>query len=323
VLGVSKSGYYAWLAAPESRRAVENRELLQQIMQIHEESDRRYGSPKILDRLKKRGYMCGHNRLARIMRENGIKSKVVKKIRPRGKVIDKNHAAPNTLDRRFQWDTLNQAWATDITYIPTKNGWVYLCVFLDLCSRAIVGWSVAEHMRTELVMDALRRAYASRRPGKGLLIHSDQGSQFGSDDFYDYLREYEFEQSMSRRGNCWDNACVESFFRLLKVEELNDYCFNNVEEVRFKVFGYIEYFYNRQRIHSRLGYMSPLEFEKNYVLNPLSKKKGKVQITKFLPPLTSSIIHHPFVSSVSSVVDQWQSRPVPCYNSPLRGSGGC
>jgi len=145
MLGVSKSGYYAWLNAPESRRAAKNRELLDQIVQIYEESNSRYGSPKILYRLKQRGYQCGHNRIARIMRKNGIKSKVVKKFRPRGKVIDKKHASPNILNMRFLWNALNQAWATDITCIPTKKGWVYLCVFLDLCSRAIVGWSVAEH----------------------------------------------------------------------------------------------------------------------------------------------------------------------------------
>jgi len=261
VLGVSRSGYYDWLKAPDSQRAVENRKLLSQIKDIHAGSKQRYGSPKILFELGKRGYRYGHNRVARIMRENDIKSKVVKKFRPKGKVIKIGDAFSNVLNRRFVWDKPDQAWGTDITYIPTKSGWVYLCVFLDLCSRIIVGWSVSENMKTDLVLNALENACARRNPGENLIIHSDQGSQFGSDDFRKYLKNHKFVQSMSRRGNCWDNACVESFFRLIKVEELNDYKFNNIDEVRYKIFGYIEYFYNRKRIHSRLGYMSPVDYE--------------------------------------------------------------
>lgn len=262
VLGVSRSGYYDWLNGTESNRALENRELSDQIKEIYFESKCRYGSPKILIELAKRGYSCGHNRVARLMRLAGIKSKVVKKFRPKATVIKAFEAVSNVLDRRFTWEKPDMAWATDITYIPTKSGWVYLCVFLDLCSRAIVGWSVSKRMKTELVLEALENAYAKRKPGKNLIIHSDQGSQYGSKDFRDYINQCKFTQSMSRRGNCWDNACAESFFRLLKVEELNDYDFQDIDQVRYRVFSYIEYFYNRKRIHSRLAYMTPAEYEK-------------------------------------------------------------
>ncbi len=263
VLGVSRSGYYDWLKAPESQRASEDRELLNQIQIIHAKSKRLYGSPKILMELKNRGYTCGHNRIARIMRENNIRARVVKKFRPAARVIDASAAVSNTLNRRFVWDEPNKAWVTDITYIPTKSGWVYLCVFLDLCSRAIVGWCVSENMKTEFVLKALQKACDRRMPGKGLIIHSDQGSQFGSQKFQEYLKSREFVQSMSRRGNCWDNACVESFFRLIKVEELNEYKFKDINEVQYAVFCYIEYFYNRKRIHSRLDYMSPADYEEH------------------------------------------------------------
>jgi putative transposase len=263
VLGVSRSAYYEWVNGSESKRAIENRALLGEIRKIHDNSKQNYGSPKIHKELIKLGYNCGHNRVARIMRENCIKAKVVRRYRPKSKVIRIGEAVNNILDRRFNWIKPDQAWATDITYIPTKSGWVYLCVFLDLCSRMIVGWSVGKAMKTELVLKALEIACARRKPGKDLLIHSDQGSQYGSGVFIQYIKDYKFIQSMSRRGNCWDNACVESFFRLIKVEELNDYKFDNIDEVRYRVFSYIEYFYNRHRIHSHLGYLSPVEYEKN------------------------------------------------------------
>lgn len=262
VLGVSTSGYYDWKKAPETKRMKENRELLKVIKDIHDQSNKRYGSPKVYIELMKRGFSCGHNRVARIMRENGIKSKVIKKYRPRGKVIQISEASDNILNRQFSQNNVDQVWATDITYIKTLNGWVYLCVFIDLCSKAVVGWSIDNHMKTELVLDALEKACMKRRPQRNLLIHSDQGTQYGSDDFRQYLKYNNFKQSMSRRGNCWDNACVESFFKLLKVEELNDYKFNSLEEVKYIIFKYIEYFYNRKRIHSSIGYLAPLEYEK-------------------------------------------------------------
>lgn len=261
VIGVSRSGFYAWKNAPESKRSIENKTILKQINNIFDKNKKRYGSPKITTELNKDGYHCGHNRVARLMRLNGIRSKVAKKYRPAGDVINKNDAVDNILNRRFFWDKPNQAWAIDITYIPTKKGWAYLCVILDLCSRYIVGWTVSDNMKKELVLDALIKSCMNRNPAKGLIVHSDQGSQFGSKAYKDLLKRHDFIQSMSRRGNCWDNACVESFFRLLKVEELNDYKFNSIDEVKYVVFCYIDHFYNRQRIHGSLEYKSPLDFE--------------------------------------------------------------
>jgi putative transposase len=262
VLGVCRSAYYANLNSQESKRDIENKELLDKIHAIHTNSRGVYGSPKIQKVLNNQGYCYGHNRIARIMKENNIKSKVIKKFRKKSKVIKASEAFPNVLNRDFNRKVLDEVWATDITYIPTKKGWTYLCVFMDLCSRKIVGWSVAQNMKTDLVLKAFDNARKARKPGNDLIIHSDQGSQFGSHDFKEYIAKYNFMQSMSRRGNCWDNACVESFFRLIKVEELNDYIFEDLEDVKYKVFSYIEYFYNRQRVHSQLGYISPSDYEK-------------------------------------------------------------
>lgn len=261
VLGVARSGYYSWKTKPESNRYLENKKLLEQIVKIHSGSKKRYGSPKIVSILHQKGYKCGHNRVARIMKDNNIRSKAAKKYRFTNSVIKKDQAKENILNRKFQWSKKNKAWVTDITYIPTQKGWVYLCAFMDLYSRSIVGWSLSYSMKKELVINALQKACANRAPSKGLIIHSDQGSQYGSHDYQDFLNRHDFVQSMSRRGNCWDNACIESFFRLLKVEELNEYNFKNIEEVKYIVFCYIDYFYNRKRVHSMLGYQSPLDFE--------------------------------------------------------------
>ena len=265
IFGVSSSGYYAWKKSSCSKRNLENKIIVKQIKDVFEKSGKRYGSPKITIELKKAGCRCGHNRIARLMRINGIRAKVVKKYRCLGNVISKKDAFDNILNRRFIWEKPNQAWATDITYISTKKGWVYLCVFLDLCTRYIVGWSVSADMGKELVLDALMKACRNRNPKKGLLIHSDQGSQFGSNSYKNFIKRHNFIQSMSRRGNCWDNACVESFFRLVKVEELNDYKFNDIEAVKYKLFCYIDCFYNTNRIHTHLGYISPLDFEKQFI----------------------------------------------------------
>lgn len=265
ILGVSRSGFYKWKKSPESKRDIENKKLLKEIEHVYNESKKRYGSPKITKELKRRGYPYGHNRVARIMRLNGIRAKVLKKYKPKSYVINKNDAVENVLNRQFIWSKPNRAWATDITYVPTKKGWVYLCVYIDLCTRYIVGWSISYRMEKDLVLSALKKACINRKPLGGLIIHSDQGSQYGSCKYKEFLRRHSFIQSMSRRGNCWDNACVESFFRLLKVEELNDYTFNNIEEVKYVLFCYIDHFYNRKRIHGHLGYLSPLDFENKII----------------------------------------------------------
>ena len=262
VLGVKRSSYYAWRNRSESYRKLEDKELLKEIVKIHEDSSRRYGSLKVHKELRELGFICGHNRAARIMRENGLRSKLTKKYRNCSGTVKDDTAKDNLLNREFNPDNPNEVWVTDITYIHTSSGWMYLCVFMDLFSRLIVGWSVADHMRTELVIEALDKACKNRKPGEGLMIHSDRGTQFGSKEYTCYLSDNGFRQSMSRRGNCWDNACVESFFKILKYEELNYIKHSGCTDLKWSLFKYIDVFYNRKRIHSTLGYESPMNYEK-------------------------------------------------------------
>jgi transposase InsO family protein len=263
VLGVSRSGYYSWKKRGLSNREKENTLLVKKILRIYHASNGVYGSPKITVILNSIGYKCSFNRVAKLMQKNGIRSKIVKKYKFKSKIISADTACENILDRNFKQSTINTIWTTDITYIPVKSGFVYLCVFLDLASKKIVGWSVSNKAHSEMVIDALNKACQNQNVKPGLIIHSDQGSQYGSIRFKNYLKNHNFVQSMSRRGNCLDNACVESFFKSIKVEVLNDYRFKNIEEVKFIVFRYIEYFYNRKRIHSSIGYKTPIEYEKN------------------------------------------------------------
>jgi len=264
VLGVKHSSYYAWKKRPVSNREKENIVLLEEIKRIYRENKGRYGSPKIHKQLIALDKKCGHNRVVRLMRENGIRSIINKKYRHQGKAISDEKAAPNLLNREFNPTEPNKVWASDITYINTSSGWKYLCVIMDLYSRNIVGWSVMNNMRASLVVDALKKAYKSRKPPKGILIHSDRGSQYGSKTFRDYLNKEEMIQSMSRKGNCWDNACVESFFKYLKAEELKRIRIKNKQDLQYILFEYIEVFYNRKRIHSHLGYVSPIQYESEF-----------------------------------------------------------
>jgi len=195
------------------------------------------------------------------MHENGIRAKICKKFRKTSKSVKPEHASPNLLNRCFEVLFPNMIWVTDITYILTRNGWMYLCVFIDLYSRKVVGWSMANHMRAEMVVAALEMACQNRNPAKGLIIHSDQGSQYGSELFRSVLRTRGMIQSMSGRGECWDNACAESFFHLLKTELIHFMNYLNLAEAKNSIFYYMEVFYNRMRIHSTLGYMSPSDFE--------------------------------------------------------------
>lgn len=266
ILEVKKSTYYAWKKKPMSRRGKENIILLEKIKEFFENSKKTYGSPRILVKLKSAGLCCGHNRLARLMRVNSIVSKIKKRTyRNFAGYVDKNKACPNILDRNFSPVKPNQVWVTDITYINSESGWLYLCVFLDLFSRKIVGWAVANNMETDLVINALKKACENRKPEKGLIIHSDQGSQYGSATYRAFLERHKFVQSMSRRGNCWDNACAETFFKTLKIEELDDLKFQDVDSLKWVLFKYIDVFYNRARIHSTLGYLNPEDFEKKLV----------------------------------------------------------
>ncbi len=262
VLEVSRSGYYAWLDRPESARARRRGELATAIARVHEENRGVYGSPRVQKALEAEGVDACVNTVADIMREHEIRAKTKRPFTPR--TTDAAHAEPvaeNVLDRQFDAELPNQKWAVDITYIATGEGWLYLAGVIDLCSRKIVGWSMADHMETSLVSDALRMAVAARSPGEGLLHHSDRGSQYASDGYMGLLQKHGMEVSMSGVGQCWDNAVKESFWATLKTELVHHEAYATREQARASIFEYIEVFYNRKRMHSSLGYVSPEQFE--------------------------------------------------------------
>jgi transposase InsO family protein len=264
VLEVSRSGYYAWLRRRPSRsaRAKRREALAKKIEAVHEQNREVYGSPRVCQALNAQGERVCENTVADIMRERQIRAKQKKKFVPR--TTDSRHQQPvaaNVLDRQFDAKLPNQKWAVDITYIPTDEGWLYLAGVIDLCSRRIVGWSMAEHMRVELVSDALQMAIARRSPGEGLLHHSDRGVQYASEDYMYLLQSHDMKISMSGKGDCWDNAAMESFWSTLKTELVNHEHYATHEQARASIFEYIEVFYNRQRLHSSLGYVSPETFE--------------------------------------------------------------
>jgi len=261
VLRVHRSGYYAWLKNPLSERAIEDRRLLALIKASHEATDGVYGSPRVFKDLREAGETCGRHRVARIMKANRIKGITVRK-RPRYKAGAPSRLAPNRLDREFTVDAPNKVWATDITYIRTWQGWLYLAAVMDLYSRKIVGWSMKRSLHRDIVLDAILMAVRRRRPRRPVLIHSDQGTQYGSDDWHRFCRAHGLEPSMSRRGNCWDNAVAESFFGSLKRERVNRRNYKTVSEARADVFDYVEMFYNPRRRHSHLGDVSPEVYEK-------------------------------------------------------------
>jgi putative transposase len=261
VLNVSSSGYYAWRKRPVSRREMANQELIEEIKAAHEESYETYGSPRIYEELQDNGVICSKNRVARLMREEGIQAKQPKRYKVTTKA-NKNHpAAPNLLDRDFTADRPNEKWTADITYIPTLEGWLYLAVILDLFSRRVVGWSMSHRMTSALVMDALNMAIRQRRPGPGLLHHSDRGSQYTGQPYQTLLKDNLMLSSMSRTGNCYDNAPSESFFGTLKTELVHHRLYAKRAEAQMDIFFYIEGFYNRKRRHSTLDYVSPDAFE--------------------------------------------------------------
>jgi putative transposase len=262
VLGVSRSGYFAWSKRPASERAARREKLAAKIKLVHEENREVYGSPRMCKALKAQGESVCENTVATIMKERQIRAKSKKKFTPR--TTDSSHQQPiadNVLDRQFTAQLPNQKWAVDITYIPTDEGWLYLAGVIDLCSRRIVGWSMAGHMETSLVSDALKMAIARRNPGEGLLHHSDRGVQYASEDYMYLLQSHGMRISMSGKGDCWDNAVTESFWSTLKTELVNHEHYATHEEARASIFEYIEVFYNRKRLHSSLGYVSPESFE--------------------------------------------------------------
>ena len=262
VLAVSAAGYYAWANRPPSKRQERTVRLTGQIRQAHAQSRRTYGSPRVTAELQGRGTRVCRNTVAKLMRQAGLKAKVKRRFVPR--TTDSAHddpIAPNRLARDFTADAPDRKWTCDITYVPTGEGWLYLAVVMDLFSRKIVGWAMREHLQGELASEALRTAIHARRPAAGLLHHSDRGVQYACGDYRRVLGEQQIVCSMSRRGNCYDNAVTESFFGTMKTELVNDARYATRGEARQSVFEWIEVFYNRQRRHSSLGYLSPDAFE--------------------------------------------------------------
>lgn len=261
-LGVSTAGYYAWCARPTSVRQQRRDTLLVEIRAIHAEFKARYGSPRVHAELAARGHGCCVNTMARVMQQNDIAAQTARKFRC---TTDSNHDLPvadNLLDRQFDPESPNEAWVADITYIPTREGWLYLAAVEDLYSRRLVGWSMADRLKSRLVVDALALAVERRLPGEGLLAHSNRGSQYASDHYQRLLSRHGITCSMSRRADCWDNAPMESFFASLKKELVHDADFASRAEARGAIVEYIEVFYNSQRRHSSLGYVSPAEYER-------------------------------------------------------------
>ena len=260
-LAVSAAGYYAWRGRPESRRAAANRTLLTTIRVLHQDSRQTYGSPSIWRALVRQGQRVGEHRVARLMHQDGIRAKTVKKWRATTHSTHGLPVAMNTLKRQFTVEAPNRVWAGDITYVWTAEGWLYLAVILDLYSRLVIGWAMGQRLIGELAEDALAMALATRHPRAGLVHHSDRGSQYAATQYQHVLTTPGMIPSMSRKGNCWDNACVESFFGTLKRELVYHRHYATRDEAKQDIFEYIEVFYNRQRRHSTLGYDSPAEYE--------------------------------------------------------------
>jgi transposase InsO family protein len=261
-LGVSTGGYYQWRRRPPGARQERSEALVAAIEVIHREVKGRYGSPRIHAELVARGEPCCVNTVAKLMREHGIAAKTKRRFRC---TTDSNHNRPvaeNLVDRHFEPEAPNQVWTTDITYIPTREGWLYLAAVEDLYSRRIVGWSMSERIDSRLVVDALEMAVSGQLPGDDLVAHSDRGSQYASEHYQGLLASHGITCSMSRRANCWDDAPMESFFASLKKELVHDEDYATRDEARSSIFEYIEVFYNRIRRHSSLGYRSPAEYER-------------------------------------------------------------
>ena len=263
VLGVSASGYYAWRCRPESARAASNLNLLADVRRLHAQHRGRYGSPRMHAALRAEGRGVSRGRIERLMRRHGIRAAASRRFRP--VTTDSHHGlpvAPNLLEQRFVASAPNQVWLADLTYVPTGEGWLYLAAVLDLATRKVVGWAMRDHLRTELAAAALLMASQRQRPGPGLIHHSDRGSQYAAGEYRQLLAKAGMKASMSRTGNCYDNAPMESFFHTLKVELVHQRRWATRDEARRDLFAYVEGYYNRQRIHSALGYLSPEQAER-------------------------------------------------------------
>ena len=264
VLEISTSGYYTWKRRPKSQRCIDNKQLLIEIRRIFLEHRQNYGSPRIWNDLRKTDISCSENRVARLMRKDNLVAVQRRKFKV---TTDSKHnwpVAPNILNRNFVTDAPSKIWLTDITYIWTWEGWLYLAFVLDLYYRGVIGLTMSARVTDELTQSALKQALLRRNPPQGLIHHSDRGSQYASGDYQELLKKHVITPSMSRKGNCWDNAIGESFLHTLKVEKVNRCRFKTREEAKREIFEYVEMYYNRKRAHSSLGYMSPFEFEKRF-----------------------------------------------------------
>ncbi|WP_265588086.1 IS3 family transposase [Candidatus Methylospira mobilis] len=267
VMQVSTSAYYEWLKArQDSDKDQQDQKLAEKARQIFIDNKQCFGSRRLADRLQKQGHAVGRFKTRRIMRDLKLKVRYPRRVKV---TTDSNHneaISPNRLDRQFQVAKPNQVWTTDITYVWTLQGWLYVAVVIDLFSRQVVGWAIDDHMRTSLCVKALQMAFWRRKPPPGLLHHSDRGSQYASREYRRHLEVMKMEQSMSRKGNCWDNSPTERFFRSLKHEQLNYEKFKTQEAAKLSVIDYLA-FYNGRRSHSILGYQTPLEFEREFYRN--------------------------------------------------------
>lgn len=264
LLGVSASGYYRYLAAPVSARKQDEQRLLQRIWIIHQSSRQTYGSPRIHAELRAQGETCSRQRVARLMQQVGIKAKMCKGFKKTTHVNPQAQAAPNRLQQDFTAPLPNQRWVADITFVATLEGWLYVAAVLDLFSRRIIGLAMSERMTADLVSMALQQAVMHRKPAAGLIHHSDKGCQYTSLNFQQQLKAHGFIVSMSGTGNCFDNAAMESFFHTLKTEHTYFERYVTREQAKASIFEYIEIFYNRQRRHSTLGYLSPMAYEQHW-----------------------------------------------------------
>lgn len=262
LLEVSASGFYTWRRCEPSPRAQEDRQIGERIQRIHQTSRKTYGYPRVTRALRKEGIHCSRKRVARLMRLHGLYG--CRKARFRPQTTDSDHngpISPNRLRTMAEVEQPNRVWVSDITYIPTREGWSYLAAVMDLGTRNVKGWSLKDTLKTDLISDAFRQAVFRYRPDPGLIVHSDRGCQYASEPFRDLLARHDALGSMSAKGNCYDNAAMESFWATLKNELNIKEPFQNQEEARKVIFEYIEVFYNRQRLHSSIGYQSPLDYE--------------------------------------------------------------
>lgn len=270
-LEVSRSGYYAYKKRPKSQRLLDNEKLLIEIRRVFVDNDSNYGSPRIWNELNNvQGIRCSENRVARVMRGAGIVAVQKRKFRLTTNSKHNYPVWPNVLNRNFVVEKPNAVWVSDITYIWTWEGWLYLAAVLDLFSRGVVGLAMDKTIADTLTTQAMRQAILRRNPGKGLILHSDRGSQYAGNDFKTILAQNEFVGSMSKKGDCWDNAVAESFMHTLKVELIHRTKFKTRDEAKIKIFEYVEMYYNRKRAHSTLGFLSPFEYEKRSALTLLT-----------------------------------------------------